>query len=359
MLSKFINEGKQEHEEIETFIMEFITTNELEFKEQDNLISKPHNRSARVIKRGNRPNQVVANNRGQGHGNNKNYARGRAFMLGEEEAHQDPSIMTNIEPNNLSFSYEIEIDSGQLVEINKVIQGRIPLQKGKVLRVIEERPKEKLRVHEDDIPKIAFRTHYGHREFIVMQFDLTNAPAKCKTFDWGEKQELAFQTLKDKLCNTPVLALRWTRRVCGAVVFALKILRNYLYGMKSVIYIDHKSFQHIINQKELNMHQCRWRELFSDYECEICYHPSKANVVANVLSRKERIKPNRIRAINMTLQSSIKDKILAAQKEASDELAEMQRGLDELIKHSSDETLYYLDQIWVSFRGDVRTLIMD
>ncbi|GKA03651.1 hypothetical protein Tco_0676432 [Tanacetum coccineum] len=54
------------------------------------------------------------------------------------------------------------------------------------------------------------------------------------------------------------------------------------------------------------------RELFSDYDCEICYHPGKANVVADALSRKERIKPRRIRAMNMTLQSSIKDKILAA-----------------------------------------------
>ncbi|GJT59813.1 hypothetical protein Tco_1003346 [Tanacetum coccineum] len=67
------------------------------------------------------------------------------------------------------------------------------------------------------------------------------------------------------------------------------------------------------------MRQRRWKELFSDYDCEIRYHPSKANVVADVLSRKERIKPKRIRAMNMTLQSSIKDKIIAAQKEASDE----------------------------------------
>ncbi|GJT49355.1 putative reverse transcriptase domain-containing protein [Tanacetum coccineum] len=100
-------------------------------------------------------------------------------------------------------------------------------------------------------------------------------------------------------------------------------------------------------------------ELFSEYDCEIRYHPGKANVVADALSRKERVKPNRIRAMNMTLQSSIKDRILAVQKEAYDEPTEMQRGMDELIERRSDGALYYLDRIWVPLKGDVRTLIMD
>ncbi|GJS78266.1 putative nucleotidyltransferase, ribonuclease H [Tanacetum coccineum] len=205
---------------------------------------------------------------------------------------------------------------------------------------------------------------------------LTILTQKSKTFNWGEEQELAFQTLKDKLCNAPVLALLKDRKILwqlkiheknytthdlelGAVVFALKIWRHYLYRTKSVIYTDHKSLQHIFSQKELNMRQRRWIELFSDYDCEIRYHPGKANVVADALSRKERVKPKRVRAMNMILQSSIKDRILAAQKEAVDEFARLQKGLDEMIEQRSDGTLYHLDQILVPLKGEVRTLIMD
>ncbi|GKE43884.1 putative reverse transcriptase domain-containing protein [Tanacetum coccineum] len=112
---------------------------------------------------GNHPNQVVANNGSQGRRNQGNQARGRAFMLGAEEARQDPNIMTGIEPSELGFKYEIEIASGKLVEIDKVINGmdwlsnykaeiichkrvvRIRLPDGKVLRVLGERPEEKVR----------------------------------------------------------------------------------------------------------------------------------------------------------------------------------------------------------------------
>ncbi|GJT55872.1 putative reverse transcriptase domain-containing protein, partial [Tanacetum coccineum] len=102
----------------------------------------------------------------------------------------------------------------------------------------------------------------------------------------------------------------------GAVVFSLKLWRHYLYGTKCTVFTDHKSLQHILNQKELNMRQRRWLELLSDYDCEIHYHLGKANVVADALSRKEREPPLRVRALVMTISLNLPKQILDAQTEA-------------------------------------------
>nr|GEV58516.1 putative reverse transcriptase domain-containing protein [Tanacetum cinerariifolium] len=91
----------------------------------------------------------------------------------------------------------------------------------------------------------------------------------------------------------------------GAIVFALRLWRHYLYGTKCVIFTDHKSLQYILNQKDLNLRQWRWIELLSDYECEIRYHPRKANVVADALSQKERVKPLRVRSFMMTILNDL------------------------------------------------------
>ncbi|GKC17896.1 putative reverse transcriptase domain-containing protein, partial [Tanacetum coccineum] len=82
----------------------------------------------------------------------------------------------------------------------------------------------------------------------------------------------------------------------GSAVFALKIWRHYLYETKCTVFTDHKSLQHILDQKELNMRQCRWLELLSDYDCDIRYHPGKENVVADALSQAqiEALKPENL-----------------------------------------------------------------
>ncbi|GJR93096.1 putative reverse transcriptase domain-containing protein [Tanacetum coccineum] len=161
---------------------------------------------------------------------------------------------------------------------------------------------------------------------------MTKLTQKNVKFDWSEKAEAAFQLLKQKLCSAPILSLPegsenfvvYCDASCkglgavlmqrekviayasrqlkiheknytthdlelGAVVFALKMWRHYLYGTKCVVFTDHKSLQHILDQKELNMRQRRWLELLSDYDYEIHYHPGKANVIleAQVEARKE------------------------------------------------------------------------
>ena len=72
----------------------------------------------------------------------------------------------------------------------------------------------------------------------------------------------------------------------AAVIFALKIWRHHLYGAQCEVFTDHKSLKYIFTQKELNMRQRRWLELLKDYDLTIHYHPGKANVVADALSRK-------------------------------------------------------------------------
>nr|GEY30692.1 putative reverse transcriptase domain-containing protein [Tanacetum cinerariifolium] len=89
----------------------------------------------------------------------------------------------------------------------------------------------------------------------------------------------------------------------GAVVFALKIWRHSLYGTKCIVFTDHKSLQHVLNQKEMNMRQRCWLELLTDYDCEILYHPGKENVVADALSRKRIIKSRRVKPLRVRVKT--------------------------------------------------------
>ncbi|GJW75349.1 putative nucleotidyltransferase, ribonuclease H [Tanacetum coccineum] len=239
---------------------------------------------------------------------------------------------------------------------------------------------------------------------------MTKLTQKKVAFEWGDKQEAAFQTLKTKLCSAPILALPQgaenfivycdashkglgavlmqnekviayaSRQLkiheknytthdleLGAVVFALKIWRHYLYGTKCTVFTDHKSLQHILDQKELNMRQRRWLELLSDYDCEIRYHPGKANVVADALSRKERSKPLRVRALVMTIGLDLPKQILNAQTEAqkpenlkNEDVGGMIRKdlPKERLEPRADGTLCLNGRSWLPCYGDLRTVIM-
>ncbi|GKA20645.1 putative reverse transcriptase domain-containing protein [Tanacetum coccineum] len=245
---------------------------------------------------------------------------------------------------------------------------------------------------------------------------MTKLTQKKVKFVWGDKQEAAFQLLKQKLCSAPILALpegsedfiaycdaskkglgavlmqrekvisyasrqlkihekNYTTHdlELGAVVFALKLWRHYLYGTKCTVFTDHKSLQHILDQKELNMRQRRWLELLSDYDCDIRYHSGKANVVADALSRKEREPPLRVRALVMTISLDLPKQILNAQTEARKpeniknedvggmliENAKFPEAIrEQKLEPRADGTLCLNGRSWLPCYGDLRTVIM-
>jgi hypothetical protein len=148
----------------------------------------------------------------------------------------------------------------------------------------------------------------------------------------------------------------------GVVIFALNMWRHYLYGTKCTIFIDHKSLQHIFDQKELNMRPRRWVKLLNDYDCEIKYHPGKANVVADALSQKDRIKPLRACAPSITIKISLKNQIISEQMEAlKDENTpdEFLRNTREVLTIEPDGACYFMGRIWIPVFGGLRKVIMD
>ncbi|GKB24567.1 putative reverse transcriptase domain-containing protein [Tanacetum coccineum] len=196
-----------------------------------------------------------------------------------------------------------------------------------------------------------FFKHQSEMKELVQEKLQEFSRQKNKPYVWGDDEEEAFQTLKLKLCSAPILSLpegsedfvvycdaslkgfgavlmqrekviayasRQLRKneenymthdlELGAVVFALRLWRHYLYGTKCMVYTDHKSLQYILDQKELNMRQRRWIELLSDYDCVIRYHPGKANVVADALSRKDK-EPIRVCALVVTIHNNLTEQI--------------------------------------------------
>ncbi|GJW79464.1 putative reverse transcriptase domain-containing protein [Tanacetum coccineum] len=192
---------------------------------------------------------------------------------------------------------------------------------------------------------------------------MTKLTQKKVKFEWGDKQEIAFQLLRKKFCvvliqREKVIAYA-SRQLkiheknhtthdleLKAVVFSLKLWRPYLYGTKCMVFTDHKSLQHILNQKELNMRQCRWLELLSDYDCQICYHPGKANVVVDALSRNEREPP-----LKNIKNKDVGDMLLENSKDP-------EKFRTEKLEPHADGTLCLNGRSWLPCYGDLRTVIV-
>ncbi|GKE24337.1 putative reverse transcriptase domain-containing protein [Tanacetum coccineum] len=172
-----------------------------------------------------------------------------------------------------------------------------------------------------------------HVDPAKIEASLTELTQKNKKYIWGKDQESAFQLLKQKLCEALILALPKgnddfiiyydaSHQGLGAVLMQRD--KVIAYASRQLKPNEENNTTHdlelgavyILDQKELNMRQRRWLELLTDYDCEIRYHHGKANVIADALSRKERIKPLRVRSLVMTIHPKLPSQILKAQTEA-------------------------------------------
>ncbi|KAJ9552821.1 LOW QUALITY PROTEIN: hypothetical protein OSB04_016866 [Centaurea solstitialis] len=243
------------------------------------------------------------------------------------------------------------------------------------------------------------------QDFSKIAVPLTRLTKKSEPFVWSSEQQTAFETLRRKLCEAPVLtlpegvedmtvycdALRLglgcvlmqrgrviayaSRQLkthesnypthdleLAAVVFALKIWRHYLYGVKCTIYTDHRSLRYFLEQPNLNMRQRRWLDVVKDYDCEILYHPGKANVVADALSRKTDHTSLRISHLKMAVTTSFVDVVRRAQEEASREEnqnGERIRGQMSALVRDSRGLLTRYGRVWVPRAGAARQTLLE
>ncbi|KAJ9544243.1 hypothetical protein OSB04_023950 [Centaurea solstitialis] len=243
------------------------------------------------------------------------------------------------------------------------------------------------------------------QDFSKIAVPLTRLTKKSEPYVWGSEQQKAFDTLRQKLCEAPVLTLpegvedmavycdasrlglgcvlMQRGRVIAyasrqlkpheanypthdlelaAVVFALKLWRHYLYGVKCTIFSDHRSLRYFLEQPNLNMRQRRWLDVVKDYDCEILYHPGKANVVADALSRKTEHAPLRISHLKMAVTTSFLDLVLRAQEEASREEnqnGERIRGQMAALVRDSRGLLTRFGRVWVPRAGTARQTLLE
>nr|GEV42685.1 putative reverse transcriptase domain-containing protein [Tanacetum cinerariifolium] len=215
-----------------------------------------------------------------------------------------------------------------------------------------------LKVWDEEIPKTAFRTRYGHYEFQVMPFGLTNAPIVfidlmnrvCKPYldkfvivfidyiliySYNKEEHADHLRIILELLKKEKLYSKFSK--CDFWISIVQFLRHVIDNQG--IHVDPAKIEAVKNwasptthiEKELNMRQRHWLKLLADYDYEICYHPGKANVVADALSQKVRIKPLRVRSLVMTLHPKLPSQILEAQTEAIKEeniKVENLRGMD-------------------------------
>ncbi|GJY52947.1 putative reverse transcriptase domain-containing protein [Tanacetum coccineum] len=208
--------------------------------------------------------------------------------------------------------------------------------------------------------------------FLKIAKSMTKLTQKGVKFDWGDKEEAAFQLIKQKLCSAPILALPEgskdfvvycdaSHKGLGVVLMQREKVIAYASRQLKIHEKNYTTHDLELGSKELNMRQRCWLELLSDYDCEIRYHHGKANVVADALSRKKRTKPLKVRALVMTIFLDIPKQILNAQTEAhkSENLKHEDVGgmirkdiLKEKLEPRADGIL------WLPCYGDLRTVIM-
>nr|GEV30819.1 putative reverse transcriptase domain-containing protein [Tanacetum cinerariifolium] len=285
----------------------------------------------------------------------------------------------NISSAALNTSYKVELADGKFVM--RIV--RIPFPNGKILEIQGERPKKDPKllscIKADEKRFNDFRTVRDFPE--VFLDDLASLPPMREIEFRIDLIPGALSVVKSPYRLTPFEMLELSNQLKelqekeeeheAHLKTILDILKEEkLYGkfLKCEFWLKEVQFLgHVVNRDGIHVDPSkvesrRWIELLSDYECEIKYHLGKANVVADALSRKERLKPRRVRAMSMTIQSGLKAKILEAQGEAYKDLkapAEWLRGLETHFKRWDDGEIYFFDRIWIPSVGGIRKLIID